>query len=93
MRFHYINRKGFYQMNSIADIWKSVLDILSVNLTSVAINTWFNDCQAIELKNNQLVLYIPSSYKKSIIEERFLNILKDALHDIFSCEMDVLLLT
>ena len=80
-------------MNSVADIWKCVLDNLSVNLTPVAISTWFSDCEAVDLTDNRLVLYVPSPYKKSIIQDRFLSILKNALHDIFASDMDVLLLT
>lgn len=79
-------------MNSVSDVWKRVLDILGTSLTSVAITTWFDDCQAIELKDNRLVLYTPSNFKKEIIEGRFLAPIKEALHDIFACDFDVLIL-
>ena len=78
-------------MNSVADIWKCVLDNLSVNLTPVAISTWFSDCEAVDLTDNRLVLYVPSPYKKSIIHEVFLNILKYELLVIFACDMFVML--
>lgn len=80
-------------MNSVADVWSSVLDILSKNLTSIAINTWFDDCRAVELSDNTLILYTPSDFKKNIIEGRFLNSIKSALHDIFACDFNVKILS
>lgn len=79
-------------MNSVTDVWNRVLDILSSNLTPVAITTWFDDCRAIEIVDNRLVLYVPTSFRKNIIENRFLSTIKSALYDIFSCDFDVLIL-
>lgn len=79
-------------MNSAADVWTSVLDILGSNLTSTAIATWFDDCRVVDLHDNHLVIYTPSNFKKDVIEGRFLNSLKNALHDIFSCDFDITIL-
>ncbi|MBQ6171628.1 MAG: hypothetical protein IJK34_03215, partial [Clostridia bacterium] len=41
--------------------WEMILDMLSGSLTETAYNTWFADCTAIELGDNQLVLHTTSS--------------------------------
>ena len=51
-------------MNSVSDVWKKVIEILSKSLTPVAVSTWFDDCRAIEIKDNRLVLCTPSIFKK-----------------------------
>jgi len=84
--------KGFDDMNSAADVWEKVLKMLSEDLTSTTITTWFNDCRAIDIDENKLILCTESSFKKDIIEGRFMPLIKNALHEIFSGEMDVLLL-
>lgn len=79
-------------MNSVADIWASVLSILGENLTSVAITTWFNDCSAVDLTGNKLILHTTSDFKKRIIETRFTDMIKSALKDIFADDFEVVLL-
>lgn len=79
-------------LNSVADIWASVLSILGENLTSVAITTWFSDCSAVDLVGNRLVLHTPSEFKKRIIESRFLDMIKSTLGEIFASDFDVVLL-
>ena len=81
--FVYIRRREFI-MNSAADVWSKVLDILRTDLTETAIATWFDDCSAVELKGNSIFIHTPSSYKKEMIEERFSGTIKSALRDLFA---------
>ena len=79
-------------MNSIHDIWAGIMEILSTKLTSTSINTWFSDCNPEELEDGRLVLRTTTAYKRNIIQQRFSDIIKDALRDLFSCEFDLLVL-
>ncbi len=79
-------------MNSINDIWASIMEILSGQLTSTSINTWFADCTPIELSDGKLVLHTTSKFKKDILTQRFAETIKAALSDLFSCEFDLLIL-
>jgi len=80
-------------MNSAADVWNKVLDILRNDLTETAISTWFDDCSAIELKGNSIFLHTPSKYRKEMIEERFLGTIKSALKDLFgSGDFEIIIL-
>ena len=80
-------------MNSAKDIWDRVLEMLKADLTSTAIDTWFNDCTAIDVSDNKLVLSTPTSFKKGIIESRYAPIIKSILFEIFSGDFDVVVLT
>ena len=84
--------KGFDDMNSAADVWKKVLEMLGTDLTSTAISTWFDDCRAVGIDDKKLILCTESDFKKDVIEGRFMPLIKNALHEIFSGDMDVLLL-
>jgi len=79
-------------MNSAIDVWEKVLKILSADLTSTAISTWFVDCRAVEFSDNRLFLHTPSVFKKSVIEERFAGTIKSALSEVFSGNVDVVVL-
>jgi len=66
--------------------------MLGTDLTSTAISTWFDDCRAVDIDDKKLVLCTESDFKKDVIEGRFMPLIKNALHELFSGDMDVLLL-
>ena len=76
-------------MNSLNDIWNSVLAVLGQNLTATALNTWFDDCTPVEIVNNRLVIHTPTEFKRDIIQSRFAQTIIDALSDLFSAEFQV----
>ena len=80
-------------MDSLHDIWQSVMAKLSDVLTPTAINTWFSDCEPVALEEKRLVLQTTSDFKRSIILQRFGQTIRQALSDLFSCEFDLLVLT
>ena len=79
-------------MNSIQDIWSLILEQLSSRLTATTINTFFDDCRPIELRNGELVLYIPNSYKRDIVQQRYADTVREALRELFSRDFDLLIL-
>lgn len=79
-------------MNSINDIWDSIMEILSTQLTSTSINTWFSDCTPIEISDGKLVLHTTTRFKRDILTQRFGETIKAALSDLFSCDFNLLIL-
>jgi chromosomal replication initiator protein len=84
--------KGERNMNSLGDIWNSVLKKLGDTLTPTALSTWFSDCVPVEICNNFFVLHTPTEFKRDIIQSRFAESIQNALSDIFSADLGVLLL-
>lgn len=80
-------------MNSLNDIWEKVIEILSQQLTETAINTWFDDCTPVEIDDCRLVLHSTTEFKRDMITNRFGEMIKSALSDIFSCDFDILVLS
>lgn len=74
-------------MNSLNDIWNSVLDALGESLTATSRATWFGDCSPVELSGSRLVVYTPSEFKRDIIQTRYAPQLNAALSDLFSADM------
>ena len=79
-------------MNSLEDIWQSVLDQLSGKLTPTAMNTWFADCRPVELGEHSLVLQTTSNFKRDLIRQRFEKQICEALADLFSTEFELTIL-
>ena len=80
-------------MNTPADIWKLVLGLLQGRLQAVTLDAWFDDLTAVEFKDDTLHLHTPDKFKKEIIDERYLQTIKDALRDLFSADINVIVTT
>ena len=79
-------------MNSLNDIWNSVLDSLGEGLTATSRATWFGDCTPVELVKNRLVIHTPTEFKRDIIQTRYAPKICEALSDLFSAEMRLVVL-
>lgn len=84
--------KGNDPMNSINDIWAGIMEILSSQLTSTSINTWFADCSPLELNEGRFVIHTTTKFKRDIIAQRFGDTIRAALSDLFSCDFELVVL-
>ena len=81
--------KEAIQMRSAADIWEKVKSLMENEMTSVSIDTWFGDAEAVALEDTRMVLCVPSDYKRNIIRTRFQGNVERALKELFSFDVDV----
>ena len=79
-------------MTPATEVWEKVASIMGNELTKTAMDTWFDECTAIAVEDGCLYLCVPSPFKRSVIEGRFLGALKGALRELFSSEFDVKLI-
>ena len=79
-------------MNSINDLWSTVLDMISSKYTSTSIATWFSDCKPVAIKESTFIIYTPTDFKRKIITNRFGAALEEVLTDLFSSPFTVQIL-
>ena len=79
-------------MNSMRDLWDSVLKRLSGELSDITIKTWFDEVTVVTMEDSAFVLHCSNTFKKSTIEARFLPHIKAALRDLFSTDLEVKIL-
>ena len=80
-------------MNPAADVWSKVITLMQPDMTATTINTWFDDATAVALEDDRFVLYSPTRFKRDIIATRYVGKIQAALRELFSCDMDVVVLT
>ncbi len=61
-------------------IWKNCLEFIKSNVTEQNFNTWFIPIKPIELKDNKLLIQVPSMFFYEYIEENYIDLIKKALH-------------
>ena len=87
---NYIGKES--AMYSNAYIWSKVLSYLETNSPSTAVNTFFDDAEIVELKDNKLVIYSPSPFRKDVILNRYTLLIQDAMRDQFQKEIELVVL-
>ena len=80
-------------MNPAADVWAKVLDLMQSEMTTTTIKTWFDDATAVALEETRFVLYSPTRWKRDIIASRYVSKIQTALRELFSADLDVVVLT
>jgi len=80
-------------MNPAEEVWKKVKALMSAEMTATTLNTWFDDTEALALEENRFVLYSPTRFKQEIITARYLTPIRNALHELFSADFQVTVLT
>ena len=79
-------------MNSLTDVWGSVLQQMSQQLAPTTINTWFDEVEVVTMEDSAFVLHCGNEFKKKTIEARFLSYIRDALRDLFSADFEIKIL-
>ena len=79
-------------MNSVADVWNNVLQQLKGKLSETAINTWFDELEAVDIQGNTFILHCSNDFKKRYIESLYMAAIKDSVRDIFSTDFEVSIL-
>ncbi len=69
------------------------MEVLSKDLTSTTMNTWFSDCTPVDFTENRLVISTPMAFKKDIIQSRFAGTISAVLSDLFSADIGLTVLT
>lgn len=75
--------------DSLTDIWAAICENCKNNMTEVSYNVWIKDLHAIEMKDGYLTLGICAPYKKQIIENNYIGLLKSCVKHIMGIEMEI----
>lgn len=79
-------------MRSALDIWEKVKSLMERDMTAVSIDTWFGDAQAVALEEDRFILCVSNEFKQGVIRDRYASIVRAALKELFSFDVDVALL-
>ncbi|MBQ3356289.1 MAG: chromosomal replication initiator protein DnaA [Oscillospiraceae bacterium] len=74
-------------MYSNAYVWSRVLSYLEQNSPAAAGLTYFDDTDVLELNEEKLVIYTPSSFRKDVILNRYRDMIEEAMRDQFQTEI------
>ena len=80
-------------MNPALEVWNKVKALMGSEMTATTLNTWFDDTEAVSLEESRFILYSPSRLKRDIITARYLVPIQNALHELFSADFQVVVLT
>lgn len=76
-------------MNSFNDVWENVCSFCKNSIHEVAYNTWISSLQPVELKDSVAIIRSKSDYQKSIVENHYINLIKQGFEEIFGFPVEV----
>lgn len=79
-------------MASATYLWAKVLSYIEQHHTEALVNTWFDDVDVVELKDNSLVLYTPNPFRKPILETQCIPYIKEAMLAVGQQNIQVIIL-
>ena len=80
-------------MNSAQEIWDRVLTIMGETLTPTTLSTWFDEAEPVALAEDSFILCVPAGFMREVITDRYVPDIKKALHDLFSADLEVVVLS
>ena len=80
-------------MESLNEIWQSVLELLQDKYPRTVYDLWFESTRLILLDSENAVITIPSDLKKEIIENRYASAITDALCQIIGFDPPVIVIS
>ncbi len=76
-------------MNSnIHQIWDQTLSLIKMELTEVSFNTWLKTIKPLNIDNNKIILSVPNDFNKEILENRYMSLIANALHQVTSIKLE-----
>ena len=73
-------------------IWSRVLSYLEQHSPAVAVTSYFDDAEVVELNEEKLVIYSPSPFRKDVIQNRYTELIMVAMRDQFQTEIQLVVL-
>lgn len=79
-------------MYSNAYVWSRVLSYLEQHSPAVAVSSYFDDAEVVELSESKLVIYSPSPFRKDVILNRYTELIRQAMQELFQTDVELIVL-
>ena len=79
-------------MYSNAYVWSRVLSYLEQHSPAMAVASFFDDAEIVELSDSKLVIYSPSPFRKDVILNRYKELIQQAMQELFQTEVELVVL-
>ena len=76
-------------MNSMNELWNSVLDYIKNNINETVYNVWFSDIEILDFNNGSAELLFSSDFKKKTVYHEYDSLIREAFKAVcgFECEI------
>ncbi|NBI08109.1 chromosomal replication initiator protein DnaA [Senegalia massiliensis] len=75
--------------DNLDDLWIRTLKIIKAELTEVSFNTWLKSINPVSIDNNDIILAVPNEFTKSILEGRYLTLIKNSINQVSNSNYDI----
>lgn len=69
-------------MDHVQDLWAQTLDEIQKSVSKPSFETWLKATEAVELKDDLLVIAAPNNFSRDWLESRYANIIRNKLKEV-----------
>lgn len=74
-------------------VWQDVCNIIKREITEVSYNTWIKPIEPVSIENDKIDLCTSSDFSKAILDDRYGELIKNALRIVTSKEFQINIIT
>ena len=78
---------------STLDIWSEVLVLLEDEITPIGYSTWIKSINPIKFDNNILYINVPTTINKTMIEQRYIDLIRNSIYQVTGTDADIVVST
>jgi chromosomal replication initiator protein len=78
--------------HNLTSIWESALKLIKNELAEISFNTWFKVIKPLDIKEDCIILSVPTDFIKNILETRYVTLIFNALKEVTGKEFEIKLI-
>lgn len=75
-------------MDNFNELWEKTLEILKPEMPVISLDTWIRPLEFVSLNNNKIILKANNEYQKTIIDTRYIDLIKTAFKYLTNKDYD-----
>lgn len=80
-------------MESLKEAWAKVKEYCKENISSVAYSVWINELSPVDIKGNEIKLYVKTPFQKSVIMDNYASVIKSGFESILGFDVNINIIT
>ena len=77
-------------MQEFDEIWLLALEFLKTKYSDTVMSLWFKDIKLSQVTDTKAVIFVPSSFKRGILEKNHASAISDALNEVLGYDVELI---
>ncbi len=80
-------------MESLKEAWEKVKEYCKENISSVAYSVWINELSPVDIKGNEVTLFVKTPFQKSVIMDNYASVIRSGFEAVLGFGVNISIVT